>query len=203
MSPQPAPVLELAVFTVRTPKTFSTIHQQTHDALATLAGYRTSVKLRGLSDGVFADLVVWDSLEAAQQASHAVREDPRFSSLMSSIAALKLYAHYRLATDTTALLAQLRLAPVVEVAAYTVRDVAVQLAVHGQVHHALRSLEGHRSGAPAHQIEDPTHFADVIGWENPEAHKRASEAILQRADLAAFFSGIQEMKVFELFFGVA
>ncbi|MCA3010992.1 MAG: hypothetical protein INH41_01190 [Myxococcaceae bacterium] len=199
MSTHPVPVLELAVFTVRAPDSFPAIQHRTHDALATLAGHRTSLRLRGMTDGLFADLVAWDSLEAAQQASNTVREDPRFAALMTSITEIKLYAHYQLGVDTAALLAELRRAPVVEVAAYAVRDVAVQLDVHGRVHDALRALAGHRGGAPAHQVEDPGQFADLIGWENPEAHQRAGADLQERGDLAGFFSGIGDMKVFELF----
>lgn len=199
MSTQPAPVLELAVFTVREPDSFPAIQRQTHEAVATLSGHRAGLRLRGLTDGWFADLVVWDSLEAATRASNQVRGDPRFAPLMSSLAELRLYAHYRLGGDPSALLGELRGAPVVEVAAYAVRDVAAQLEVHGRVHEALRALAGYRGGAPAHQVEDPHQFADLIGWEHREAHQRAGEALQARADLGAFFSGLGEMKVFELF----
>jgi hypothetical protein len=199
MSTQPAPVLELAVFTVRDPVTFPAIQRQTHEAVATLSGHRAGLRLRGLTDGLFADLVAWDSVEAATRASNQVQVDPRFAPLMTSLAELKLYAHYRVDVDTAALLAQLRRAPVVEVAAYGVRDVGVHMDVHGRVHDALRALVGHRGGAPARQVEDPSQFADLIGWEDAEAHQRAGAALQARGDLGAFFSGIGEMKVFELF----
>ncbi len=199
MSTQPTSVLEIAVFTVRAPDAFPAIQHRTHEALATLRGHRASLRLRGMSDGLFADVVAWDSLEAAQQASNTVREAPRFSALMSSIMELKLYAHYQLGVDPAALLAELRRAPLVEVAAYAVRDVAVHLEVHGRVHDALPTLAGHRGGAAARQVEDPSQFADLIGWQDVEAHKRAVAALQARADLAAFFPGIGELKVFELF----
>jgi hypothetical protein len=199
VSTQPAPVLELAVFTVHTPDAFPKVQQRTHEALATLSGHRAGLRLRGVTDGLFADLVAWDSLEAAHRASNTVREDPRFAALMTSIAELKLYAHYQLAVDATALLATLRRAPVVEVAAYAVRDVAVHVDVHARMHDALHALAGHRGGAPARQVEDPAQFADLIGWEDAKAHRYAGAALQERSDLAAFFSGVGEMKVFELF----
>jgi hypothetical protein len=199
MSTHQAPVLELAVFSVHAPDTFPTTQSRTHEALATVSGHRTSLRLRGMTDGLFADLVVWDSIEAARQASHTLPEDPRFAALMSSIAEIKLFAHYQPSVDPTALLAELRRAPVVEVAAYAVRDIAVHVDVHGRVHRALQTVAGHRGGAPAQQVDDPGQFADLIGWENLEAHQRAGAALQARADLAAFFSGIGDMKVFELF----
>lgn len=79
MSLSSAPVLELAVFSVHAPTEFPSTHHRTHDALATRSGHRTSLRLRGMTDGVFADLVAWDSLHAAQQASNTVRDDPRFA----------------------------------------------------------------------------------------------------------------------------
>ncbi|MEN9578413.1 MAG: hypothetical protein RJA70_1422 [Pseudomonadota bacterium] len=199
MSPQPTPVLELAVFTVRAPDSFPEIQHQIHDGLATLPGHRAGLRLRGMSAGLFADLVAWDSLKAAQQAADTVREDPRFAALMSRIAELKLYAHYRLGVDIAALLVELRRAPLVEIAAYAVRDVAVHFDVHARVHDVLRALGGHRGGAPAHQVEDRAQFADLIGWEDSEAHQRAGAALEEHGELAAFFSGIGEIKLFELF----
>ena len=199
MLPKPTPVLELAVYTVRASESFPALQDQTHDALATINGHRTGLRLRGLTKGLFADLVAWDSLEAARQASDTVREDPRFAALMSSIVDLKLYAHYQVGVDLAALLLGLRRAPVVEVAAYAVRDVAAHLGVHPRVHDALRGLPGHRAGAPAHQVEDPTQFADLLGWDDAEAHQRAGVALQERGEFAAFFSGMRELKVFELF----
>ena len=63
-------------FTHRTP---SPRYSSTHEALATLSGPRAGLRLRGLTDGLFADLVAWDSLEAARLASNTVREDPLFA----------------------------------------------------------------------------------------------------------------------------
>jgi hypothetical protein len=195
----PHPVLEVALYTVRSPDTFSPLQHQAHHALATLPGHRAGLRLQAQSHGLFADLVAWESFEAAQRASQAVREDPRFANFLAAIEELRLYAHYRLRTDPAALLNALREAPVVELAAYTVRDVAVQHEIHTRVHDALRTLGGYRFGAAAHQLENTSQFADVIGWASPEAHTSAGAVLQQRSELAAFFSGISEMKVFELF----
>lgn len=193
------PVLEVAVFAVRSPDSFAEIQQRAHTALATLRGHCTGLRLRGGASGSFADVVAWESLEAAQSASVLVRDDPRFAPLMASIVELKLYAHYRVGADVVRLVDALRRAPLVEVAAYAVHDVAVHLAVHGQVHEAVRAEPGFRAGAGARQVEAPDAFADLVGWESAEAHHRAGAALQAQGALSAFFSGIGEMKVFELF----
>jgi len=140
--------IEVAVFTVRAPESFTELQHRAHDVLAMLRRYRTSLRHRGVTDRLFADLVVWDSLEAAQIGSGTVREDPRFAPLLSSIAELRLYAHYRPDVDIGDPVSELRRAPVVELAAYAVRDVGVHLEVHGRVHNALRTVDGHRGGSP-------------------------------------------------------
>jgi hypothetical protein len=199
MSPTSTPVIELAVYTVRSPDAFPTTQHQMHEALATLSGHRTGLRLRGMSHGLFADLIAWESLEAAQQASNTAREDARFAPLMNEIIELKLYAHYRVGVDASLLLAKLREAPLVEVAAYAVRDPEVHDEAQAWLHEALRATSGHRGGAPARQVEDPVQFADLVGWEHAEAHEHAGATLQQREDLAAFFSGIGAMTVFELF----
>ena len=67
MSIQPTPVLEIAVFTVRAADAFPAIQHRTHAALATLRGHRASLRLRGMSDGLFADVVAWDDKPAARE----------------------------------------------------------------------------------------------------------------------------------------
>jgi hypothetical protein len=39
----------------------------------------------------------------------------------------------------------------------------------------------------------------LVGWEDAQAHDRAGAELQARSELAPFFSGIGEMKVFELF----
>jgi hypothetical protein len=199
MTTPSTPILEVAVFTVRAPDSFAEIQRRTHQALATLRGHRTGLRLRGRAGGLFADFIAWDSLDAAQDASAKIREDPRFSALMAGIEQLRLHAHYQLIADIAALLEDLRRAPIVEVAAYVVHDAAVHLGVHEKVHEGLRTQAGYRAGAAARQVEDPGQFADLIGWENAESHRRAGATLQERSELAVFFSGIGEMKVFELF----
>jgi heme-degrading monooxygenase HmoA len=199
MSPHSNSVLEVAVFTVRSPVDFLEVQRRTHEALSTLPGHRDSARLRGCKEGLFADLVAWESIEAAERASALVREDPRFAPLMASIEGLRLYAHYALAVDPADVLRELRRAQRVEVAAYGVHAVAAHAEAHPRLYEALRSQRGFRGGAPARQIEDGEQFADVIGWESEEAHERAGATLQTMPELAGFFSGIGETAVFELF----
>lgn len=199
MAASSAVVLEVAVFTVREPRSFDAVQRRTHDDLATLRGYRRGLRLRGLSEGVFADIIAWESLEAAKRASALVQEDPRFAPLVSAIDQLRLYAHYQPSGEVGALIDALGRSPRVEIAAYAVRDVAAQLAAHSAVHEACRTLDGYIGGAPAQQIEDPSRFADLLGWSSVEAHHHAGAVLQARSELSGFFSGIAEMTVFELF----
>ena len=194
-----SPVLEIAVFAVNDPSQFPPIQRRAHEALATQPGHLTGVRLRGLSDETFADLIAWESFEAAQRAASVVQQDARFSELMASIAQLRLYAHYRLTTDLVSLLDALRGAPVVEVAAYEVHDLATLTSVHGQVHDALRTRPGYCAGAPAAQIEHPSQRADLVGWMSAADHERAGQTLQARPELAPFFASVGPMHVFSLY----
>jgi hypothetical protein len=193
------PVLELVAFKVHAPDAFPEVGQQAHRVLSSLDGCCESLQLADLSQDLFADLVIWTSLEAAQDASRVVAEDPRFAALRANIAELRLYAHYQLGAEPGVLFEALRAAPVIEIAAYGVRDIAAQQEVHPLLHEALRGMSGHKGGAPAQQLEDPSQFADVICWGDLEAQALASDAMMARAELAPFLAGMEEMKLYHLF----
>lgn len=198
MSTLHIPLLEIAVFNVRSAEQFPAVQESIHGALATLPGFRTSLRLRGRTNGLFADVVAWESLAAAERASLVVREDPRFAALAGSIAELQLYGHYTTVADVD-LFALLRPVPVVELAAYAVRDPAIHRDVQRRVHEALRAVVGYRCAASLQQVQGNAHFADLVGWDDANAHRRADTALQQRRDLSPFFSGIEQTKVFELF----
>jgi heme-degrading monooxygenase HmoA len=192
-------VLEIVVFTVRAPGAFHELQRRTHAEVAMFTGYHSSLRLQGATSGLFADVVAWTSLEAAHRASAQLREDPRFAAMLASIERLAHYAHYRTAADLDALLDGLRGAPRVELAVYGARDPAAHHGAQARLHEALKGWPGYRIGAAARQVEEPDQFADLIGWESDEAQRSASAALQTRADHAAFFAGIGEMKVFERF----
>lgn len=199
MSTQTPSVLELAVYTVHEPDSFGAIQRQTHQAITTLQGNRGSLALCGRTGGLFADLVAWESLEAARVAADAVRMDSRFAPLMTAISQLRLYAHYVPSVNAETVLGELRSAPFVEVAAYAVADVVTHAGLQSLVHRALRAEAGYRGGTAARQHEDPRQFADFLGWENEVSHDRANETLQAREEFQPFFAGISEMSVFELF----
>jgi hypothetical protein len=107
MSRPPVPVLEVAAYTVHDPATFATTQHHMHTAIATFSGHRAGLRLRGMNAGWYADLVAWESLESAQRASDAIREDSRFADMMAGIANLTLYAHYQTGVDALMLLTAL------------------------------------------------------------------------------------------------
>jgi hypothetical protein len=128
-----------------------------------------------------------------------VQKDPQFAPLMSSIDKILVYGHYDLPVEPRSFLDALSHAPVAEIAAYGVRDTGAHHAVHARVHEVLRSHQGYRAGAPGQQREDASQFLDLIVWDSAQAKERAGAALPAVPELAGFFGGIAEMKVFELF----
>lgn len=192
--------LEVAVFTVNKPQDFGAIQATTHELLAKVPGFIRSVRLRSSSSAaLFADLVAWESLATATAAAKQVQQDERFVPLMSGIEQIRLYGHYEIAAEPSDLLFGLNGAPIVEIAAYGVKDQAAVKEVHPKVYETLRGHHGYRVGAPGQQHEDRSQFLDVIAWASPDDCQRASQALQSVTALAPFFGALGEMKLFELF----
>lgn len=179
--------VEVAVFTVRSPDSFEAVQRQTHAELRTLGGFRESLRLRGTtSRGLFADIIVWDSLEAAQEASARVEEDPRFGALRTSLDQVCLYAHY--APYDGRVLERLGEAPVVEITAYTLRSSGALAEGHEQIGTELRRQPGYLVGGSWRQLEDSNQFVEIVGWERTEDCEAASAALRTRPHLANLFA---------------
>jgi hypothetical protein len=195
-----AAVLEVAVYAVRDPNRFGDVQRTAHKQFASFAGFQASVRLRSSANpAVFADLVAWQSLEAASEAAASAQKDPRFAPLFSAIDEMRLFAHYEIGTDQAHTIKALADAPLVEVAAYAVADVGVRAELHPQLHERLKNRPGFRGGRPGIQREDARQTLDLVGWESAAAHKQADVDLQAMPELSKFFSILGDVKVFELF----
>lgn len=205
--PSAAVCLEVAVCTVSNPAGFDALQAQAHRDLASLPGYAHSVALRGHADAASrCDLVVWETLAAAKAASETIQRDARFAPFMAAIERVRHFAHYEAhgAGAATPLGALAQASRVVEVAAYTTASEAPMHALQAEVHAALEGIEGASPWVRGAQTEQPAALLDVIGWSGAASHEAAPGLIQARhPELAAFFGGVGELAVFELFEALA
>ena len=194
-----APCLEVAVCTVNAPNTFGKIQQRAHHNLATFAGFICGVALRGLDNQhSSADLILWDSEDAAKGAAGAIQTDERFTSFMQGIESVRHVAHYMGAS--TEALNHLSESPIIEVAAYEVSAQGGIAELRQEVHTALRTVEGASPQIAGICTDHPLSLLDLIGWSSKAVHEAAPGILMERhPEFQSFFSGMEKMEVFELF----
>ncbi|MBD8893268.1 hypothetical protein [Roseibium litorale] len=92
-----SPCLELVIYRIKNPDDAAKARRAAQDAISQYEGFLSWAAWESEDDAtVFADVAMWESLEAAKAAGERVRTDPGFAALMSSIDGIISMSHYRL-----------------------------------------------------------------------------------------------------------
>jgi hypothetical protein len=152
-----ASVLEVAVFRVKDPAAAERLRAAAHERIATYAGFVHLLSLCALDDpGLFADVVEWRSLADAHAAMARAEQDPAVLPFFGALGPIVSMGHYPLTANAVPkLLGLLASAPVVEIAAYGVKDVHVHDAAQPALHAALRVLPVVVGNAPLKSVDVP------------------------------------------------
>jgi hypothetical protein len=195
-----ASVLEVAVFRVKDPAAAERLRAAAHERIATYAGFVHLLSLCALDDpGLFADVVEWRSLADAHAAMARAEQDPAVLPFFGALGPIVSMGHYPLTANAVPkLLGLLASAPVVEIAAYGVKDVHVHDAAQPALHAALRVLPVVVGNAPLKSLEAGD-YVDLIGWQTRQAHEAANAQMQHDPQAAAFMANVGAMKVFALF----
>lgn len=196
----PPAVLELVVFRVTDAGTAEPLRVAAHERIATYPGFVRALRLCAVEDPLlFADVVLWRSLADAKAAMGRAESDPAVLPFFGALGPIVSMGHYALTPAASPnLLATLARAPVVEIAAYTVKDAGLQDAAQPALHEALRGMPVVIGNAPLKPLEGE-HYIDLIGWQSAAAWQATGEQMQGDPQAAAFFSNVGEMKVFALF----
>ena len=189
--------LEIAVFEARDPDGFAGRQAKLHAQLRDLFdGHVASIGLRSLSEPqVFADLVLWESLDAAEAAAAALQEIEDLAWFRQEIGPIRFFDHLQPSAGDDAL-AQVAEAPVVEVVLSKPRHLAAYVTAHATLHNdhldAADSVVSHLRLLPnANGIT-----GDVNGWTSADAMMEMAPAMMQRPELAPVFDERNEMMLF-------
>ncbi len=155
-------------------------------------------RLKG-EDGRFADIVAWESPEAARDAAKLVESDERFRPLISAIDTTVHFGHYWADAEAGTLSRQLDDGPVVEIALYTVKDPTVHAEIHAELYTHLAKRDGLVGGARLQRDGAEKGFGDLLVWRDVAAYEATGKALMEMQELAPFFEGTDEDIVFALF----
>jgi hypothetical protein len=193
-------VIELAVYEVHDPDRYRTRQADLHAALAEFDGFVTSIGLAGRGDSsLFADVVVWRDLPAAQAAADSLPQRPELAWFHDLLGEIRLFTHVRPTDDSIhphSLVDALAAAPLVEIA-------AVRPANPSGLENAHRLLHGRYldvvEGAVGHAgLVGDGLAVDLIGWRDAAAHEQAGATLMTVPELAPMFDPANELVVFEL-----
>lgn len=196
----PQPVLEIVVYRVTDADAAEPLRRTAHAQIAHYPGFVRAIRLGSVDDpALFADVVEWRSLMEGHAATARAETDPAVEPLFGAIGAIISMGHYPLAPGASGtLLTQLARAPMVEIAAYTVKDGELQAAAQPGLHRTLRSMPVVLGSAPLKAVEGGG-YVDLIGWQGKEAHADVAARMEGDPQGAAFIANIGKMEVSALF----
>lgn len=189
--------LEIAVFEAKDPDGFAARQARLHAQLREVFdGYLGSIGLRSATEpGVFADLVLWESADAALAAVAALPEREEFSWFHEELRAVRYFGHAEPSADLD-VLALLASAPVVELVLVRPADPAAFDAAHVVLHdrylERVDEVLAHvRLRANADGVA-----GDVNGWTSADAMQAVAPATMEQPELAPVFDPSNEVIMF-------
>lgn len=191
-------VIEIAVYEAVDAEAFAPRQPELHETLQRRGGMLGSLARRGVEEPtLFADIVVWRDLGAAQAAAEVVETDPQFAWLRASLGAMRFFGHFSPLGDLDAL-EQLAAAPLLEVAISRPVRVGAHAEAHRRLHGKLAGSVG-VGGNLALSHDGGAITADLIGWADDAAQKATGATMMADAELRDFFDPTTEQILLALF----
>ncbi|SHL68472.1 hypothetical protein [Roseibium suaedae] len=104
-----SPCLELVIYRIKNPTDAAKARRAAQDAISQYEGFLSWAAWESEDDAkVFADVAMWESLEAAKAAGERLRSDPVFGAFISALDGIISMSHYRLDRQVEAATANLR-----------------------------------------------------------------------------------------------
>ena len=191
---------EIAVYEAKDPEGFAIDQLRLHEMLGSFLAFVRSVSLRSASEvAVFADVVVWESLEAAKAAAEELQSRPDMAWFGEALGPIKCFDHFEADMDPVEQFERLESAPVLELVVIRPGDAdafqAAQAVLHDQRLEARDGVVGHvRLPVNANGLA-----GDFIGWRDHAAMEQTGAAMMDDPALAPVFSDTNEPVVFVTF----
>ena len=190
-------VVEIAVFEANDPEGFALKQPKLHAQLRDLfEGYVGSLGLRSRAEaGVFADVVLWESVEFAQAAAAAMGDLAELAWFSGELGTIRFFDHLPPAGDWDAIV-NAAMAPVVEIVLVKPVDPVAFASAHASLH------EDHLDKADAvvshlRLLANANGIAgDFNGWRDHDAMEAMGPAMMERPELAPAFDEANEMLLF-------
>lgn len=193
-------VAEVAIYHVSDPDGFPAVMSDVMKKLGEMPGLKECIHLRSLkSPDLFADVLLWNSMDEAVAAAKIVETDERFKPFLASISEMKLMNHFKPDFQDVSMQKFRSGGAAIEMAVYTVKDSKIQDQPRKNVYRSLTDTDSFLAGIPLSPAQEGEPYIDFIAWTSEKEGGATAQTMMGKPEHKAFFGNADQMTMFEFF----
>lgn len=193
-APQVLPFVEVAIYRVKQPRLHPVLVKDRMVDVKATPGFISSIHLRSLAEpDLFADISLWEDTNVTRTAKSM---DGFF---LNGSTELTVFGYFQSASSITALDQFIQPGAVIELAAYSVKDIAIQEESRLGVYLELQNSSSFYTGMALSSVKTNGGYVDFIAWASQSAAEETAAKIMAMPAHQSFFQNTAEMALFDFF----
>lgn len=193
-APQSSIFVDVAIYRAEQKITSPTLTRKVIADISAMPEFISSIHLQSIAEPeVFADIIVW------QSASLKPTEGAFSNAIFADLGELELFDRFQSTSKNTTLQPYLQPGAVIELAAYSVNDIAVQTHSRPAVYLELQNSSSFYGGMALSSVKADTNFIDLISWSSQHDAEQTAANIMAMSKHQDFFKNNAEIKLFDYF----
>lgn len=193
-APQVSPFVEVAIYRVEQPVQHPILSPHMAEDVKSLPGFIRSIHLQSMADPyLFADVSLWEEINVTRTAKSVS------NSFLGGARELKVFGYFQSVSSITELEPFMQPGAVIELAAYSVKDIAIQEKSRSAVHLELKNSSSFYAGMALSSVNTGGDYIEFIAWSSQQAAEETAAKIMAMPDHQAFFQNTAEMRLFDFF----
>ena len=193
-APQSSTLVDVVIYRSEQQRATPTLTHKIMANISAMPGFMSSIHLQSIAEPqVFADIIVW------QSTSLKPTEGLPSRAIFEEGSELKLLDRYQSTSANTTLQPYLQPEAVIELAAYSVNDIATQIHSRPAVYLELQNSASYYGGLALSSVKTDTHFIDLISWGSQQGAEQTAANIMAMPKHQDFFKNNTDIKLFDYF----
>ncbi|MFC1234969.1 hypothetical protein [Vibrio sp. F74] len=193
-APQVTPFVEVVIYRVEPSVQHPKLSRHLAEDVKALPGFIRSIHLQSLADPfLFADISLWEEINVTRT-TKSVRD-----SFSGRDQELELFGYFQSASSIIGLESFMRPEAVIELAAYSVKEIAIQEESRSAVYLELENSSNLYAGMALSPVNTGGDYIDFIAWSSQQAAEETAAKIMLMPEHQAFFQNTAEIRLFDFF----
>ncbi|UGA55689.1 hypothetical protein [Vibrio sp. VB16] len=193
-APQVTPFVEVVIYRVEPSVQHPKLSRHLAEDEKALPGFIRGIHLQSLADPyLFADINLWEEINVTRT-TKSVRD-----SFSGTAQELELFGYFQSVSSITGLESFMRPEAVIELAAYSVKEIAIQEKSRSAVYLELENSSNLYAGMALSSVNTGGDYIDFIAWSSQQAAEETAAKIMLMPEHQAFFQNTAEIKLFDFF----